>query len=87
MNVLLIDNLDSFTFNLVESLKRLGARVRVVRNTVAAEQALGEAQAAGATLMLSPGPGAPTDAGCTSAAYSSFAAWLSRRDWMMRNTV
>lgn len=62
--VLLIDNLDSFTFNLVESLKRLGNTVRVVRNTIAASEALGEAERANAVLMLSPGPGAPLDAGC-----------------------
>lgn len=64
MKVLLIDNLDSFTFNLVESLKRLGARVRVLRNTVAAADALAQAERDGATLMLSPGPGGPRDAGC-----------------------
>lgn len=63
MNVLLIDNLDSFTFNLVESLKRLGARVRVLRNMVAAGDALEQAQRNGATIMLSPGPGGPRDAG------------------------
>lgn len=62
--VLLIDNLDSFTFNLVESLKRLGHTVRVVRNTIAAGEALAEAERAEAVLMLSPGPGAPSDAGC-----------------------
>jgi anthranilate synthase/aminodeoxychorismate synthase-like glutamine amidotransferase len=62
--VLLIDNLDSFTFNLVESLKRLGHPVRVVRNTVAAADALAEAERVGAVIMLSPGPGAPNDAGC-----------------------
>ena len=62
--VLLIDNLDSFTFNLVESLKRLGHPVRVLRNSVAAAEALAEAEASGAVIMLSPGPGAPQDAGC-----------------------
>jgi anthranilate synthase/aminodeoxychorismate synthase-like glutamine amidotransferase len=64
MNVLLIDNLDSFTFNLVESLKRLGARVRVLRNSVAAADALAQAERNGAAIMLSPGPGGPRDAGC-----------------------
>ena len=62
--VLLIDNLDSFTFNLVESLKRLGHAVRVVRNSIPAADALAEAERIGAVLMLSPGPGAPKDAGC-----------------------
>jgi anthranilate synthase component 2/anthranilate synthase/phosphoribosyltransferase len=63
VNVLLIDNLDSFTFNLVESLKRLGARVRVLRNTVAAAEALAQAQRDSAAIVISPGPGAPSDAG------------------------
>ena len=62
--VLLIDNLDSFTFNLVESLERLGARVTVRRNRVAAAEALAEAEANGAILMISPGPGSPATAGC-----------------------
>ena len=62
--VLLIDNLDSFTFNLVESLQRLGSKVRVLRNTVAAADALAEAERTGAAIMLSPGPGSPRDAGC-----------------------
>jgi anthranilate synthase/aminodeoxychorismate synthase-like glutamine amidotransferase len=64
MNVLLIDNLDSFTFNLVESLKRLGARVRVLRNSVAAADALAQAELDRSAIMLSPGPGGPRDAGC-----------------------
>lgn len=62
--VLLIDNLDSFTFNLVESLQRLGSKVRVLRNSIAAADAVAEAEQTGAAIMLSPGPGAPKDAGC-----------------------
>lgn len=62
--VLLIDNLDSFTFNLVESLARLGCEVAVRRNSIDAGIALAEAEAMGAVIMISPGPGAPRDAGC-----------------------
>ena len=62
--ILLIDNLDSFTFNLVESLARLGHDVRVRRSGIAATAALAEAEATGAVIMISPGPGAPKDAGC-----------------------
>ena len=63
--VLLIDNLDSFSFNLVEAVERLGSDVRVLRNSVAAETALREAEESGALLLISPGPGRPEDAGCS----------------------
>ena len=62
--VLLIDNLDSFTFNLVESLERIGVEVHVRRNGIAAADALAEAEAKGAILMISPGPGTPQGSGC-----------------------
>ena len=62
--VLLIDNLDSFTFNLVESLERIGAAVHVRRNTHRRSgAALAEAEALGAILMISPGPGTPARLG------------------------
>lgn len=63
-SILLIDNLDSFTFNLVEAFERLGAAVRVIRNTVSADEALRRAREAEALIVLSPGPGAPHEAGC-----------------------
>ena len=63
--MLLIDNLDSFTFNLVEAFERQGAMVRVLRNTVDAAQALALARDRDALIVLSPGPGRPEDAGCT----------------------
>jgi len=63
--VVLIDNFDSFSFNLVESFERLGCAVRVLRNTVDAAYAFGTAKADGALIVLSPGPGRPEDAGCT----------------------
>lgn len=59
--ILLIDNYDSFTFNLYQALATLGAVVDVVRHDVAsAEELLARGPAA---LVLSPGPGAPKDAG------------------------
>jgi anthranilate synthase/aminodeoxychorismate synthase-like glutamine amidotransferase len=61
--VLLIDNLDSFTFNLVESFERLGAEVQVLRNSVAAPHAVAAALARDALIVLSPGPGHPEEAG------------------------
>lgn len=62
--VLLIDNLDSFSFNLVDAFERLGADVRVLRNTVSASEALDLALAQDALIVISPGPGEPHDAGC-----------------------
>jgi len=64
MNILLIDNRDSFTFNLAEACRVTGASVEVVRNSMSAEAALAYAQRYGAMIMLSPGPGGPREAGC-----------------------
>jgi anthranilate synthase component 2 len=61
MNILLIDNYDSFTYNLVQALGAAGAVTRVVRNdamTAAAAMALDAA-----AIILSPGPCAPDQAG------------------------
>jgi anthranilate synthase/aminodeoxychorismate synthase-like glutamine amidotransferase len=63
-NVLMIDNHDSFTFNIVEALERIGASVRTVRNEIAAADALDEARQSNAIILISPGPGRPEDAGC-----------------------
>lgn len=62
-NVLMIDNHDSFTFNIVEALERIGAKVRTVRNEIAAEEALERALASEAIILISPGPGHPQEAG------------------------
>ncbi|MDT9597352.1 anthranilate synthase component II [Sphingosinicella rhizophila] len=64
-NILLIDNRDSFTFNLVETFERLGCKVRVMRNGISAQAAYDMAEAEGALILLSPGPGRPEDAGCS----------------------
>lgn len=63
-NILLIDNLDSFTFNLVEAFQRLGCIVQTLRNQVSAAEALAIAEDRQALIVLSPGPGGPSDAGC-----------------------
>ena len=62
--VVLIDNLDSFSFNLVEAFQRLGSPVRVLRNRVPAPDALALADELDALLVISPGPGSPSGAGC-----------------------
>ena len=63
-NILLIDNRDSFTFNLVECFRLMGKQVKVVRNDIAADDALQMAVDSRAMIVLSPGPGEPQDAGC-----------------------
>lgn len=63
-NVLMVDNHDSFTFNIVEALERLGASVRTVRNEIEAADAFEQALRDGALILISPGPGRPEDAGC-----------------------
>jgi anthranilate synthase/aminodeoxychorismate synthase-like glutamine amidotransferase len=61
--VLVLDNYDSFTYNLVQYLGELGAEVTVVRNdagTVESIEALNPER-----IVISPGPGRPEDAGIT----------------------
>lgn len=61
--VLIVDNYDSFTFNLVQALAVLGAEVIVRRNDAIAA---GEALALAPThVVVSPGPGRPEDAGAS----------------------
>ncbi|MGW7464956.1 aminodeoxychorismate/anthranilate synthase component II [Streptomyces xantholiticus] len=58
--ILVVDNYDSFVFNLVQYLYQLGAECEVVRND---EVALEHAQDGFDGVLLSPGPGAPEEAG------------------------
>ena len=64
--IVMLDNLDSFTYNLVDEFYQLGFEPKVYRNTLSADFILSQlAQAGdGALLVLSPGPGEPSDAGC-----------------------
>jgi anthranilate synthase/aminodeoxychorismate synthase-like glutamine amidotransferase len=59
--ILVIDNYDSFTYNLVQYLGELGARLRVVRND--ALDVDGVAGLAPERIVISPGPGNPEQAG------------------------
>ena len=61
MKVLMIDNYDSFTYNLVQYLGELGATVEVVRNDQISVDAVCNFDAS--HIMLSPGPGTPDQAG------------------------
>jgi anthranilate synthase component 2 len=69
--VLVIDNYDSFTYNLVQYLGELGAEVRVVRNDERSVEEI--AQMRPSRLVLSPGPCTPDEAGVTLAAIAQFA--------------
>jgi len=61
--IAMIDNYDSFTYNLVQYLGELGAEVRVWRNDEISAAAL--AQSAPQAIVLSPGPCTPDQAGIT----------------------
>lgn len=71
VRILLIDNYDSFTYNLVQGFAAMGAQVQVYRNdaiTVAAALRLAPSH-----LVVSPGPGRPEDAGVSLAMIAAFA--------------
>lgn len=63
MNILLIDNYDSFTYNLVHYLSELGAEVTVKRNDALTIEDIRAMKPQG--IVISPGPGRPEDAGIT----------------------
>jgi len=71
VNILLIDNYDSFTYNVVQGFAKQGANVMVYRNDaidVATAQTL-----AATHLVISPGPGRPEDAGISLQMIAAFA--------------
>ena len=72
--LLVIDNYDSFTYNLVQYLGELGERIEVRRNdevTVEQIEAMKPDR-----ILISPGPGTPTDAGITIKVIEQFAGKL-----------
>ena len=69
--VLLIDNYDSFTYNLVQAFAMLGAEVDVFRNDALALEAARAMQHT--HLVISPGPGTPRDAGVSMEMIRGFA--------------
>ena len=74
MKLLMVDNYDSFTYNLVQYFGELGAQVKVFRNdeiTLEQIEALHPAQ-----LVISPGPCSPAEAGVSVAAIKAFAGKL-----------
>lgn len=78
MKLLMIDNYDSFTYNIVQYFGELGADVTVVRNdeiTLDAVIALVAAQGI-ERIVISPGPSSPKEAGISVAAIEHFAGKL-----------
>ncbi|HXK59842.1 MAG TPA: aminodeoxychorismate/anthranilate synthase component II [Acidobacteriota bacterium] len=70
MNVLLIDNYDSFTYNLAQYLWELGCQVEVKRNDQLSLAEIGRSQPD--RIVISPGPGTPEQAGISVDAIRSF---------------
>jgi anthranilate synthase component 2 len=70
--VLVVDNYDSFTYNLVQVLGALGAEPVVRRNDEVDIDAIRRLQPAG--IVISPGPGRPDDAGISKAVITEFGA-------------
>ena len=77
MKLLMIDNYDSFTYNLVQYFGELGADVEVFRNDEITLDELRERIAGGVgRLVISPGPCSPAEAGVSVAAIREFAGRL-----------
>ncbi len=74
MRLLMIDNYDSFTYNLVQYFGELGAQVEVFRNDEITVE--GIAQRAPDRLVVSPGPCSPAEAGISVEAIRHFAGKL-----------
>lgn len=63
--ILLLDNIDSFTYNLVDQLRATGHRVVVYRNQLSTQHIIDRLrEMENPVLLLSPGPGTPAEAGC-----------------------
>ena len=72
--LLMIDNYDSFTWNLVQYLQALGAEVRVVRNDELSVEAI--AALSPERIVISPGPCTPKEAGVSVGVIESLGAWI-----------
>ena len=72
--LLMIDNYDSFTYNLVQYFAELGEEVKVFRNDEITVDAIGALKPA--RLVLSPGPCSPAEAGVCVAAIQAFTGQL-----------
>jgi anthranilate synthase component 2/para-aminobenzoate synthetase component 2 len=69
--IAVIDNYDSFTYNIVQALGSLGCQLAVMRNDAVEVEEIGDMDPE--ALIISPGPGRPEDAGITCAAIERYA--------------
>ena len=69
--ILMVDNYDSFTYNLVQYLGELGEKLLVKRNDAITIQ--GVRRLAPSSIVISPGPGRPSDAGISNELIKQFA--------------
>ncbi len=74
IKLLMVDNYDSFTFNIVQYFGELGAEVEVFRNDEITLEGIAERQPE--RLVISPGPCSPAEAGVSVAAIQHFAGQL-----------
>ncbi len=72
--ILMIDNFDSFTYNLVQYLRQLGAEVQVARNNALTIDAITEMKPE--TIVVSPGPGQPQMAGVSMEVIRTFSGHI-----------
>jgi anthranilate synthase component II len=64
-DIVFIDNFDSFTYNLVDQFRSLGHSVTIYRNNISSAKIIAELNTrTDPVVILSPGPGAPAEAGC-----------------------
>src|SRR5438093_10292985 len=70
--IVMLDNYDSFTYNLVQYLGELGAEVRVLRNDMATLEDVAAVKPD--RIVISPGPGRPEQAGITMDVIKRFGA-------------
>ncbi len=71
IDLVMIDNYDSFTFNIVQYFEELGARVTVFRHDMITVDELEKLNPS--RIVISPGPGAPKDAGISCNVIRHFA--------------
>ena len=72
--ILIIDNYDSFVYNLVQCLGKLGKKVEVYRNDKISLEEIGEK--APEAIVISPGPGRPENAGISESIIERFAPYI-----------